>query len=98
MLPWPHALLTRAKAMAPLASCVQLSSNAWAMKACRQASNIGTARPRTIVHSPIKILDPGGGDTMKLTGKRVRSISLKNHGISLPIAARQFRRSRGHVC
>src|SRR5215468_3323566 len=29
-----------------------------------------------------KILDPGGGDTMKLTGKRVRSISLKNHGIS----------------
>ena len=29
-----------------------------------------------------KILDSGGGDTMKLTGKRVRSISLKNHGIS----------------
>jgi len=27
---------------------------AWAMKACRQASNIGTATPRTIVHSPIR--------------------------------------------
>ena len=29
-----------------------------------------------------KILHPGSGGMMKLTGKRVRSISLKNHGIS----------------
>jgi len=83
MLAWPHALLTRAKTMAALASCVQLSSNAWAMKACRQASNIGAARPRTHRALADKIPDPGGGDTMTLTGKRVRSISLKDHGISI---------------
>jgi hypothetical protein len=44
-----------------------------------------------------KILDPDGGDTMILAGKRVPRSRSRITASALPIAARQFRRSRGRV-